>query len=383
MENSSMGSRLVWNIALAVCAIVWVASPAGAQPKGEQPDPARPVQFNPSLSATDFNAALRSGSFAGVNQANFGAYVTDHLLAEMTKPHMKDLLPEFREKLSKRLDASVPQGEVRDRFNDLARATIIKIINPRSNYEPVVKFNAVLLLGELDQVKGDPRNNQPPRPYSPAVSILRMIVEKEQLFSDALRVAALRGLMRHARAGIVDTGEVGKVQQAMGALFMQREPPPGRSADGHLWLRRRAADVLGELRNNGQGNSVANALVRLMGDAAEPIELRVAAARAVSRLDLSGMRATPQSFAEELAKLAVEAIESEESHEAARALIAPVAASLEGAAKLAAQPAHQAAGPKIAALQKEFKAADADLAGGDSDAAVKKLQAALTNLRGG
>ena len=138
---------------------------------------------------------------------------------------------------------------------------------------------------------------------------------------DAMRLAAMLGIQRHvflvrqrpADQPIPD-GRKAEVAALMKALLDEKTPPAGRSVDGHTWLRRRAADVLATLGAVGDNRSIFDSLVRIVGDAEEPISLRCTAAEALGSLvytDVTGIDAL--ATARQLGALAAFACRTEDT----------------------------------------------------------------------
>src|SRR5262249_35917873 len=144
------------------------------------------------------------------------------------------------------------------------------------NYHPVVRANAMLMIGDLNE--SDP-NGPPWKKALP--SLLKAVSDPKMI--DAVRIEALRGLVRHARSG-VDAEPRGQVIRAMVAIIVKHTAPAGRSQDGHDWICRRAIDVLAALGDAGANNAVPQALVAAVNDGAASISVRCAAAEALGKV---------------------------------------------------------------------------------------------------
>ncbi len=135
--------------------------------------------------------------------------------------------------------------------DELNRITLDKMQAIASdNYHPTVRLNAMLLIGDLTEsadASSPPWKNALP-------ALLKAATANDSV--DAVRVAALRGLLRHAQAGI-DPSVRPQVIQGM-----PRAGPAAHSAgrpatkDGHDWISRRAIDVLSAIGDPGNNGTV-------------------------------------------------------------------------------------------------------------------------------
>jgi len=187
----------------------------------------------------------------------------------------------LRQKLAKQLRQS-RSGSARNFVNGLILEEIPKYAN--GNYHPAVRINAVLLLGDLDaqppSVSGIDR--QPPVPLPQALPLL-LDFARDKKMPDSVKVAALVGVKRHAEYNLPDASRA-QVTGDMLQLIAAREPPAGRSNDGHAWLRRQAAEVLGVLGDVGNDRRVYLALESVLNEQTSPLWLRCAAAQALGQL---------------------------------------------------------------------------------------------------
>lgn len=266
---------------LAVAAGAFAQQPAGAFPYDEGAK--RPGQLlfkkaleNQTLPADDELKAMQD-------------YIVKFSLPRLTLAANQKTLPEMRDLIKRDLDkASGGIGPAVEEFNKQALKTLTGMLSPRYNHKPVVRYNAVILIGELDQVvrKKGRMASRKAVPYAPALEDLTTWVGRASV-PDYLKAAAMRGVLRHAEAGIRDPKAVASVQTAMLALLNGKTPPGKRTAKVHAWMRRRAADVLAAMKSVGVGNQVANALTGVMRDDTEPMRVRGTAAEALRQV-LSG-----------------------------------------------------------------------------------------------
>jgi hypothetical protein len=166
-------------------------------------------------------------------------------LSELTREENLFDLPKLRRQL--RFDLSLagraPDRSVHDRLVALAMEHLPSIVDDRA-YHAGTRFNALLLVGELNSVEERPF--PPAAPAVPLADALPLLVAwlesaaDDGSTRDFIPLGALLGIVRHAQLGIADDPLRQRALQAAVALAGQTQPPEHRSAVGHDWLRRRA-----------------------------------------------------------------------------------------------------------------------------------------------
>lgn len=189
------------------------------------------------------------------------------------------------------------------------------------NYHPYVRYNAMLIVGGLNQSEARMLGGL----RYPAVRFPRafdfMVDELQRPDqADVVRIAAMLGVERHLRLvrqrpqdQPIPDGRRAEVAALMHGLVDEKAVPASRNVDGHTWLRRSAVDVLAALGAVGDNHAIFDSLVRIVGDAAEPLSLRCAAARALGDLvytDVAGIDAV--AAVRELAALGAYACRAED-----------------------------------------------------------------------
>ena len=223
------------------------------------------------------------------NRQAFDAYVHSYLLSRLVMVENVTQLPELRDSIKRELKSG-PKGTAHERYNVIALDVLTKIL--AGSYVPVVpkhaaiiRYNAVVMIGDLNQeeeVKRGPAVVARAVPYAPALDDMLKWVGNARV-PDYMKAAVLRGLLRHAQAGIAGK-RAAATQTEMLKLLNEKAPPAARSAKVHAWMRRRAADVLGAMKSAGSGNRVGMALLSVMRDDADPILVRGTAAAALSQV---------------------------------------------------------------------------------------------------
>ncbi|MFZ5829734.1 MAG: HEAT repeat domain-containing protein [Planctomycetota bacterium] len=228
---------------------------------------------------------LREGRFASDQERQaFDAYFQQYFFPSWTVPENRiKLVGRWRADLA-RLLSSGPRAtnEPHERLNQLTAEFLGQRL-AEGNFHPVVRYNAITTIGELNAVEG-----ANPVPWGPAVPILLGALTSETQI-DAVKVAALLGLRRHASlGGPQNADDRSKVIAAAVELAQQSALPEGREPDAHDWMRGVAASLLGAMRNPGQNGEVAQALVALLSDDTASLDARREAAEALGRLNYGG-----------------------------------------------------------------------------------------------
>ena len=246
-------------------------------------------------------------------EALFDAFYTRYVFAKMTQTDDASLavIAKDRQKLLTDLSRT-KSTDAHKRLVDLALSTMTTVV--KGNFHPAVRYNAMLIIGELNSQEMVLIGEQaPPVPSLPALKVmLDELKNPDQI--DAVRAAAMVGILRHAEydGQRPDTQRMPAdarkfVRDDMLALLAATDPPPGRSPEGHQWLQRRAVEVLGALGEVGDGGNVLTALLAILDDAAAPISYRCEAAIALGRLQYpQGFAIDPAVMAQKMGDLATQ-----------------------------------------------------------------------------
>ena len=178
----------------------------------------------------------------------------------------------------------------------------------KGNFHPAVRYTAMLIIGDLNQQMTSSTSAKPPVPLRKSLPImLKELDDPKQI--DHVRIAALVGIFRYSRLSknMPQTTKT-RVITPMLDIVQENEPPEGRKADVHLWIQRRAVDVLGAVRSVGPNGAVATALDKLVTSTEAHLMLRCGAAEALGRLNYpTGVKLNPSVTAAHLGSLAVDA----------------------------------------------------------------------------
>ncbi|MFQ5468575.1 MAG: hypothetical protein ACE5DS_10640, partial [Kiloniellaceae bacterium] len=293
------------------------AAAAPAQPTGVAKNctPTAPVAAF-RLKRMDIQRILRSGSVPADQQAFFEDYYKKYALARWGAPYqLAELekkpefnLPNCRRDLRNELKTAKTSA-VHDQLAALALDYLSSMAKDPARY-PASRANAMLGIAELNAREGA-RATDLPVPLPQALPVL-LEAFKDANQIDAVRIAALLGILRHAELGIADAQErTTQVAPEMRALAESKESA-GRSVDGHLWMRARAIDTLGKLKDLGPDNAVVKTLAAVLQDRGDDMLPRLAAAKALGNLDYPGAEGLdPSELASGLGQLAADACVAE------------------------------------------------------------------------
>jgi hypothetical protein len=250
---------------------------------------------------------MAEGKFADPQaQAAFDAYYTDYLLARWTQLKNISSLPDLRLKGLRGDLRAARSGEVHDHLNDLVLAFMTKLMT--GPYHAAVRINAVLAIGELNSV--EPVVGTPAVPLPDALRTLLATVESAKA-SDALRAAAMVGVMRHADARGREEDVRRTITSAM-LRIVAEAPAAGASAQGREWIRCQALETLGILGAVGDDDAVAKAMIKTVADTKLPIGVRTCAAESLAKLDYAAAgKIDAAEAAAALGQLAIDACNDE------------------------------------------------------------------------
>ncbi len=218
-------------------------------------------------------------------------------------------IPDYRDELIKML---VPVLSANQESAKLAAGTILagaKKLVSDNELSPVIKYNAVLLAGELCEA----RDGNVLTPYEPANDYLVQLITADAVPA-YLKVAALNGLRLHAGRNLAAAKK-----QALVPIFAKYafvDWKAGEPAEV-TWMREVGIEGLGVLRAAGPGGDYTDKLVAIIANEQPgyPMEMRLAAATAVSRFTHPSGKKKPLEIYEAVAKFTVEAITREYKRE--------------------------------------------------------------------
>ncbi len=312
--------RLAFTIAV-LASLVLFRAPAFAQDDKAADDPAaaaRPavaaskdyktIAVDKSLKtpAKDILRKLRKGFEGAGDQQKFDKACDSYILATWTQPENGHQLATLRGQFRSKLQSCKNSPNTRRHFNDHLLAKLQEMA--ADNYHPAVRYNCMMLLGELEEKPSmGVGNTATPLPAALPV-LLKAASDEKQI--DAVKLAALLGVARHAGVlrGADSRRDVGTAMSTLAAT----KRSPGTSSAGQSWMRCIAIDTLGILTSAGAQGATAKTLLEIVDDDENPFRVRVAAARAVGNLAYGPVAAlNPDAMVRQLGRLAMSACKTE------------------------------------------------------------------------
>jgi hypothetical protein len=214
----------------------------------------------------------------------------------------------FKNVLLNAKDARVQQG-----LTDLALKSLKPIVESQGQppYHPAVRYNAVLMIGMLNDVY---LNAGQEKPHSKATAFLVEVVNSATVSSNyppSVLLGALIGLERHARlAATLPPSDIAAISSAALKIVSHEERLPTLDREVQDWLRLRAASVLALLGSPGDGNQNVYAVLKLASSLAH-IDERCDAAALLGKFKLDGVQLDGAIVSEHLLKLTAAVADAE------------------------------------------------------------------------
>jgi hypothetical protein len=210
-------------------------------------------------------AMLRAGEITDEKQFDefFDKYLFKQFVAP-SRPYSLDALSVLRMNLKAQyFGVAKTDSEARARLNKMTLKKMTEIGKVKyDQYDAAIKYNALLVIGDLNEKEGDAKNSA--KPY--AESLPELIRYLSPNSKDYMKEAALIGLERFAAAGAIPRAKAIELITPLLEIVNQQTPPPNRSAEANDWIRRSAAQVLVGIGSPGPGNSVAKAFEAVVVD---------------------------------------------------------------------------------------------------------------------
>jgi hypothetical protein len=279
-------------VLLLAIVVAAAAAPAAAQAFKTDIPTENGVE-KPKVTDAEARAQLQTVKQALENAAEFQKpeskglvenYLKDYLFPAMTRtsaegltklaPHRKQLLgflqPPIHEQAFQLLTTIT--------FDEMKRIAT-------DNYHPHARYNAVLIIGSLNQAPaaGQQDPNAAPAPLPAATDFLIQMLQADPgVAPDVVKLAAVVSLERHVAAALPDDKKKALADELVKLITSKR--PDYRTQDVHAWLQFRAVEIVTQLGGLGENNSVHNGLVAFMMDDTVPLTDRMYAAKSLERL---------------------------------------------------------------------------------------------------
>lgn len=159
------------------------------------------------------------------------------------------------------------------------------------NYHPAVRLNAVLIVGQINSV--DPTRTQLPRPSTECIQFLIRTMGDDSL-PEYVKVAAMTGIHRNAMFDAQQTtslidgtqkGQIGTI--AMSIATSKANGQDKWSPETSYWLRRRAVQTIGFLKEPGPAGDRVTALLDILSNEKEKFWLRFDAMMAMEDMAMT------------------------------------------------------------------------------------------------
>jgi len=243
------------------------------------------IPKQPRLKRFRVQEILRSGKVPAAEEAAFEEYFM-YVIAEFTFESNRARLTELRDQLKRyylqEVGKDASGAELHARLTQLMLTQFLALARDEE-YAAPVRYNAILVVGDLNLREGSPPQREDYVPLPQALQPLMEIATQGQ-HPYYLRVGALVGIERHLRSrdGIAAEARRDLVQN----LTTMLQDASGGSA-GSIWLRRRAARCLSLLamkHPEAMGPSVGAMLGDVVSDDKADLALRCDAAYALGVL---------------------------------------------------------------------------------------------------
>ena len=242
------------------------------------------------------------------NRAKFDGWYNQYLFASMTQPENFATLDIARQRFLRQDLGFAKNQAVHDYLlKNLTLPLMTKIV--RENYHPAVRYNAMLIISHLNIVEVATTGQRvPPIPLLDALVVILDELQDEKQ-SDAVKLAAWVGVLRHVQLNRINpqipANAVQMIRSTASKLLAEKDPPAGRSLSGHVWMQRRAIEVLTSVETPGLPGDVISQIEAMAADNQAPMSLRLTAARSLGSLPYgAGTKATPGGSATHLGALA-------------------------------------------------------------------------------
>ncbi|MCO6457831.1 MAG: hypothetical protein J5I93_21200, partial [Pirellulaceae bacterium] len=241
----------------------------------------------------DVRAVLRGTAQLAEKQSLFDGWFNAYYFPSMTRLDRLGEIAQLRVDLFDDYIRDARSNEAHDHLvNNLALPAMKRLVE--GNFHPAVRYNAMLVIADLNSREAVTLGTkQPPEPLPQALTYMLAALEQPGQ-PDAVRIAALYGLRRHAELDRLfpqyqplPANIKQQVAAAMESIAASQDPPQGanRTAEGQAWLRRMALETLATLGDTGENHKYVTLIGQTVADQAALPSLRCTAARSLGRFD--------------------------------------------------------------------------------------------------
>ncbi len=211
---------------------------------------------------------VKDPAIYAANLDKFNDYFNHYYFPVMTRAEPERLakLGMLREDLFKYYLWKSNNAQLQQDLTKMAGKAMWKIVqNP--DYHPAVRYNAILIIGLLDE-QYSPDGRQPPKLLPSANAALLVVLNAATTgnqYPPAIILGTLIGLERHAQFHeSLPPDAVKGMTAALLKLITHDQPIQDIDRDAYAWIRLRAASALTKLGSAGDNNAVLDALMKLI-----------------------------------------------------------------------------------------------------------------------
>ena len=230
-------------------------------------------------------------------------------IAEMTWVENLPKLSDKRVKLKRDLvqAGKIPDSPVHEKLNEKL-LSVLQSIAMSDDYHPAVRCNCALLIGMLDQKRGDGHAGQRPAWFRCRMLCWVLVsMANDPKLLDCVRISALLGVARHSEHDMAPPERKKLIELFIG-LVGTKQPGGVGTIGGNGWLRRRAAEGLGTVAikwPEANTPQVVGALLSLMADEEASLVSRSEAAKSLGAIDRGALNANAAELAKSVGGVAV------------------------------------------------------------------------------
>ena len=267
------------------------AAPRLNRSYGQLPAPENEQEY--SRQRATIQRMLRAGAIPAGEEQFFIDYYRKYALARWTFTDRQHEIAGYRRDLRNDLTTA---GRV-NRGNNAAHDRLVELVlrfmttcvdpavleRPEFNFSPATRFNAILMIGELNQLEAA-TGGRDAKPLPEAMPVLLdRATDPKQI--DAVRLGALIGIRRHCRLMPENVQVPRNISTVMIDVLRKKESERVRSPEGQAWLRLIAIQTFADLKGKPGTTAVAKELLNVMAETDSPDFLRYAAAKALGSLN--------------------------------------------------------------------------------------------------
>lgn len=248
---------------------------------------------------------------------NFHNYYLQYLFPFMTTEEGQKTIGNDRQSFLRDL-LSAKNQEAHTELIELTLPAMQRIVQDPA-YRLATRYNAMLIISSLNEA--EPNSTSVPQTLpDPMRKALPFILQQYRKADnhDSIKIAALIGLARHLEWNNYRTStpmpEAGRkaILGDLTALAEAKQPPEGRTAEVHSWMRRRAIEGLTSAALIKPDPAIAATAEKLVKDESDSLPVRLAGATALGRISLQApVKIDAVALAKDLGYLAMVACDAE------------------------------------------------------------------------